>query len=77
MTSYRDPNKKETFAETRLYDLKGSSCLFEVQLLCLSLHIEVLSFEDSEWSCGLCKMEKLEHFLLFGLSHFFLFLMLA
>ena len=25
--------------------------LFEVQL-CLSLHIEVLSFEDSEWSRG-------------------------
>ena len=26
--------------------------LFEVQLLCISLHIEVLSFEDSEWSHG-------------------------
>ena len=26
--------------------------LFEVQLLCLSLLIEVLSFEDSEWSRG-------------------------
>ena len=28
------------------------SFLFEVQLLRLSLHIEVLSFEDSEWSRG-------------------------
>ena len=27
MTFYRDPNKKEKFAETRLQDLKGSSCL--------------------------------------------------
>ena len=26
--------------------------LFQVQLLCLSLHIEVLSFVDSEWSRG-------------------------
>ena len=26
--------------------------LFEIQLLCLSLHNEVLSFEDSEWSRG-------------------------
>ena len=26
--------------------------LFEVQLLCLSLHIEVLSYEDREWSRG-------------------------
>ena len=24
--------------------------LFQVLLLCLSLHIEVLSFEDSEWT---------------------------
>ena len=34
--------------------------------MCLSLHIEVLSFEDSEWSRGRykmeCQMEKLEHF---------------
>ena len=59
--------------------------LFEVQLLCLSLHIEVLSFEDSEWSRGRQKMErqvdKLEHFrhilLLFRLNHSFLFQMLA
>ena len=29
-----------------------SHFLFEVQLLCLSLDIEVLSLEDSEWSCG-------------------------
>ena len=40
--------------------------LFEVQLLCLNLHIEVLSFEDSEWSRGCykmeCEVEKLEHF---------------
>ena len=40
--------------------------LFEVQLLCSSLHIEVLSFEDSEWSRGRekmeCQVEKLEHF---------------
>ena len=40
--------------------------LFEVQLLCLDLHIEVLSFEDSEWSRGRykmeCQVEKLEHF---------------
>ena len=28
------------------------SVLFEVQLICLSLRIEVLSFEDSEWSRG-------------------------
>ena len=39
--------------------------LFEVQLLFLSLHIEVLSFEDSEWSRGRkkmeCYVEKLEH----------------
>ena len=32
----------------------------------LSLHIEVLSFEDSEWSSGRykieCQVEKLEHF---------------
>ena len=26
--------------------------LFEVKLLCFTLHIEVLSFEDSEWSCA-------------------------
>ena len=58
--------------------------LFEVQLLCLSLHIEVLSFEDSEWSHGRQKMEcqdKLEHFrnifLKFRTNHSFLFLMLA
>ena len=40
--------------------------LYEVQLLCLSLHIEVLSFEDSEWSCGCykmeCQVEKMKHF---------------
>ena len=40
--------------------------LFEIQLLCFSLHIEVLSFEDSEWSRGRkkmeCQVEKLEHF---------------
>ena len=40
--------------------------LFEVQLLCLNLHIEVLSFEDSEWSHGHwkmeCQVEKLKHF---------------
>ena len=40
--------------------------LFEVQLLCLSLHIQVLSSGDSEWSCGCYKMkwqvEKLKHF---------------
>ena len=39
---------------------------FEVQLFCLSLDIEVLSFEDSEWSCGRwkveCQVEKLKHF---------------
>ena len=39
--------------------------LFQVQL-CLSLHIEVLSFEDSEWRPERLKMEwqveKLEHF---------------
>ena len=59
--------------------------LFEVQLLYLSLRIEVLSFEDSEWSRGRWKMEcqaqKLEYFrhalLLFGLKHSFLFPMLA
>ena len=53
--------------------------------MCLSLHTEVLSFEDSEWSHGRSKMEchveKLKHFrhILFflGLSHSFLFLMLA
>ena len=43
-----------------------SHFLFEVQLLCLSLHIEVLSFEDCEWSRGRwkmeCQVEKLEHF---------------
>ena len=40
--------------------------LFEVQLSCLRLHIEVLSFEDSEWSRGHkkmeCQVEELEHF---------------
>ena len=40
--------------------------LFELQLLCLSLRIEVLSFEDSEWSRGCyimeSQVEKLEHF---------------
>ena len=59
--------------------------LFEVNLLCLSLHIEVLSFEDSELSRGRykteCQLEKLEHFrhilLLIGFNHSFLFLMLA
>ena len=30
--------------------------LFEVQLLCLSLYIEVLSFADSEWSRGRWKI---------------------
>ena len=39
--------------------------LFEVQLLCFSLHVEVLSFEDSELSRGRykmeCQVEKLEH----------------
>ena len=39
--------------------------LFQTQLLCLSLHIEILSFEDSERSRGSYKMEfqveKLEH----------------
>ena len=47
--------------------------LFDAQLLCLSLHIEVLSFKDSEWRRGRCKMEfqveKLEHF-----RHILLFL---
>ena len=42
--------------------------LFEVQLLCLSLHIGILLFEDSAWSRGRWKMEKLEHF-----RHVFLF----
>ena len=65
--------------------------IFEVQLLCLSLHIEVLSFEDSEWSRGPYKIrgrykmefqvEKLEHFrhilLLLGIIHSFLFLTVA
>ena len=40
--------------------------LLEVQLLCLSLQIELLTFEDSEWSRGRqkmeCQVEKLEHF---------------
>ena len=40
--------------------------LFEVQLLCLSLHIEGLSFEDSEWGHEHykmeCQVEKLDHF---------------
>ena len=31
--------------------------LFEVQLLCLSMHIEVLSFENSEWSRGMPSVE--------------------
>ena len=31
--------------------------LFQAQLLCLSLHIEVLSFEGSEWSRDRLKME--------------------
>ena len=46
--------------------------LFEDQLLCLSLHVEVLSFEDSECSRGRykmeCQVEKLEH-----LRHILLF----
>ena len=45
---------------------------YEVQLLYLSLNIEVLSFEDSEWRCGRCKMDcqvkKLE-----GFRHILLF----
>ena len=40
--------------------------LFEVQLLCLSLHIDALSFQDREWNRERskmdCQMEKLEHF---------------
>ena len=40
--------------------------LFKVLLLCLSLRIEDLSFEDNEWNRGRLKMEfqveKLEHF---------------
>ena len=40
--------------------------LFEVQLLCLNLNVDVLTFEDSEWSRGRykmeCQVEKLEHF---------------
>ena len=67
--------------------------LYQVQLLTLNLHIEVLLFEDSEWSGGRykmeCQVEKLEHFrhiLLFEfnreakaaeLNHSFLFLVLA
>ena len=43
--------------------------LFEVQLLCLSLHIEVLSFEDSEWSRG-CK-EKSAKWKIGTLTHIF------
>ena len=46
--------------------------MFQVQLLCLSLHIEVLSFEDSEWSrvryqmkCQVKKLERFRHILLF------------
>ena len=59
--------------------------LFEVQLLCLGLHIEDLSLKDTEWSRERknmeCQVEKFEHFrhilLLLGLNHSFLFLMLA
>ena len=31
--------------------------LFEIQLLYLSVHMEVFSFEDSEWNRGHYKME--------------------
>ena len=40
--------------------------LFEVQLLCLSIHFEVLPIKNSEWSSGRykmeCQVEKLDHF---------------
>ena len=53
------------FVNLPVYDLFLVAILFH-NILYLSLHIEVLSFEDSEWSRGCykmeCKVKKLEHF---------------